>query len=95
MLPASLAPLRLATCRPVLLASLWSGTPWLFHFLLQFASLRFGNYTLNGLVGFELSHKTYGIIGTGNIGIEVGRPACVWRLVGVVGVAGGSEALSC
>ena len=30
-----------------------------------------GNYTLNGIVGFELSHKTYGVVGTGNIGIEV------------------------
>lgn len=25
-----------------------------------------------GLIGFEMSHKTYGVIGTGNIGIEVG-----------------------
>jgi D-lactate dehydrogenase len=30
-----------------------------------------GNYTLNGLVGVELSGKTFGIVGTGNIGIEM------------------------
>lgn len=38
---------------------------------LQLPRARMGNYTLNGLIGVELSHKTYGVIGTGNIGIEV------------------------
>jgi len=30
-----------------------------------------GNYSLNGLVGREVSFKTYGIVGTGNIGVEL------------------------
>jgi len=30
-----------------------------------------GNYQLSGLVGLEVSGKTYGIIGTGNIGLEL------------------------
>ncbi|EFN59634.1 hypothetical protein CHLNCDRAFT_55930 [Chlorella variabilis] len=30
-----------------------------------------GNYTLSGIVGMELSFKTYGVVGTGNIGIEM------------------------
>lgn len=30
-----------------------------------------GNYTLNGLVGTQLSGKTFGIVGTGAIGIEL------------------------
>lgn len=30
-----------------------------------------GNYTLNGLVGREISGKNYGIVGTGNIGTEL------------------------
>lgn len=30
-----------------------------------------GNYTLSGLVGLELSGKTFGVVGTGNIGIEL------------------------
>lgn len=30
-----------------------------------------GNYSLDGLVGMELSRKTYGVIGTGNIGVEL------------------------
>ena len=37
----------------------------------QLGRVAAGNYTLNGIVGFELSHKTYGVVGTGNIGIEV------------------------
>lgn len=38
---------------------------------LQIPRVKEGNYTLNGVVGMELSYKTYGIIGTGNIGIEM------------------------
>jgi len=30
-----------------------------------------GNYTVNGLVGMELTGKTFGIIGTGKIGVEM------------------------
>lgn len=30
-----------------------------------------GNYTVNGLVGMELTGKTFGIVGTGKIGIEM------------------------
>ena len=30
-----------------------------------------GNYEASGLVGYELSNKTYGIVGTGKIGIEL------------------------
>ncbi|GAB4816217.1 hypothetical protein N2152v2_003263 [Parachlorella kessleri] len=30
-----------------------------------------GNYTLSGLVGFELSGKTFGIVGTGKIGLAL------------------------
>ena len=30
-----------------------------------------GNYTLNGLIGFEISGKTFGIVGTGKIGVEL------------------------
>lgn len=39
---------------------------------LRSASLKVavGNYTLNGLVGMELTGKTFGVIGTGNIGVE-------------------------
>lgn len=29
-----------------------------------------GNYTSEGLVGWQLSGKTYGVVGTGNIGVE-------------------------
>ena len=32
-----------------------------------------GNYSLNGLVGFEMYQKTIGIIGTGAIGYEAVR----------------------
>lgn len=32
-----------------------------------------GNYSLNGLVGFEMYKKTVGVIGTGAIGIEAVR----------------------
>lgn len=41
------------------------------HIQLQVPRVREGNYTLNGLIGFELSGKTYGVVGTGNIGIEM------------------------
>ena len=39
---------------------------------LRSASLKVavGNYTLDGLVGTQLTGKTFGVIGTGNIGIE-------------------------
>lgn len=30
--------------------------------------VKVGNYEASGLVGAEVSHKTYGIVGTGNIG---------------------------
>lgn len=30
-----------------------------------------GNYEISGLVGSEVSHKTYGIVGTGKIGVEL------------------------
>ena len=33
--------------------------------------VREGTYTLSGLVGFELTGKTYGVVGTGKIGIEM------------------------
>lgn len=36
----------------------------------QIPRVKAGNYTLNGIVGIELSFKTYGVVGTGNIGIE-------------------------
>lgn len=39
----------------------------------QLPRVRVGNYTLNGIVGFELSRKTYGVVGTGNIGVELIR----------------------
>lgn len=39
--------------------------------------MKMGNYTLNGIVGFELSRKTYGVVGTGNIGIEASAAAPV------------------
>ncbi|PSC71755.1 D-lactate dehydrogenase [Micractinium conductrix] len=37
----------------------------------QIPRVKAGNYTLNGIVGIELSFKTYGVVGTGNIGIEM------------------------
>ncbi|PRW33160.1 D-lactate dehydrogenase [Chlorella sorokiniana] len=40
------------------------------HLQLQVQRVKMGNYTLNGLIGFELSGKTYGVVGTGKIGIE-------------------------
>jgi D-lactate dehydrogenase len=42
----------------------------------QMRRVEAGNYTLSGIVGLELSYKTYGVIGTGNIGIEVGGGGC-------------------
>lgn len=30
-----------------------------------------GNYTLSGLIGFELSGKTFGVVGTGKIGVAL------------------------
>lgn len=48
-----------------------------------------GNYTLSGIVGMELSFKTYGVVGTGNIGIEVRRCArCAASWPGRAGPAG-------
>lgn len=35
--------------------------------------VREGNFLLNGLVGFNLSDKTVGILGTGNIGMRTGK----------------------
>ncbi|KAI3429413.1 hypothetical protein D9Q98_005508 [Chlorella vulgaris] len=37
----------------------------------QMQRMAAGNYTLNGVVGTQLSYKTYGVMGTGNIGIEM------------------------
>ncbi len=46
----------------------------------QLPRMKMGNYTLNGIVGFELSRKTYGVVGTGNIGIEASAaPVGAWR----------------
>jgi D-lactate dehydrogenase len=39
------------------------------------ARVRDGNFSLDGLVGFELSGKTFGVIGTGRIGQAVARIA--------------------
>lgn len=41
----------------------------------QMQRMAAGNYTLNGVVGTQLSYKTYGVMGTGNIGIEASAPA--------------------
>jgi hypothetical protein len=32
-----------------------------------------GNYTLSGLVGFEMKNKAVGVVGTGAIGVEACR----------------------
>jgi D-lactate dehydrogenase len=38
-----------------------------------YARVREGNFALDGLLGFDLHGRTVGIVGTGTIGIEVGR----------------------
>ena len=38
--------------------------------------VREGNFTLNGLLGFEIYKKTVGVIGTGKIGILLARIMC-------------------
>lgn len=38
-----------------------------------YARVREGNFSLNGLIGFELRDQTIGIIGLGRIGIELAR----------------------
>lgn len=35
---------------------------------LAYNRVREGNYTLSGLIGFELGKRVVGIVGTGNIG---------------------------
>ena len=40
-----------------------------------------GDYTLSGLVGFELRCKTVGIVGTGAIGSAAARIFCVSLLL--------------
>lgn len=65
--------LRLAAGRPA--ATRFAGRPALparRELQHQLPRMKMGNYTLNGIVGLELSRKTYGVVGTGNIGIEVG-----------------------
>lgn len=37
------------------------------------ARVREGNFSLDGLMGFDLRHRTVGIIGTGQIGLVTGR----------------------
>ncbi|NJP06675.1 MAG: 2-hydroxyacid dehydrogenase [Chloroflexaceae bacterium] len=43
------------------------------HIHRAFARVREGNFALDGLMGFDMHGKTVGIIGTGKIGLEVGR----------------------
>lgn len=38
-----------------------------------YARVREGNFALDGLLGFDLRGRTIGIVGTGKIGVEVGR----------------------
>jgi lactate dehydrogenase-like 2-hydroxyacid dehydrogenase len=38
------------------------------HLHLAYDRVRAGNYTLSGLVGFEMAGKTVGVLGTGAIG---------------------------
>ncbi len=35
--------------------------------------IRDGNFALDGLLGFDIRGRTVGIIGTGQIGVEVAR----------------------
>jgi D-lactate dehydrogenase len=38
-----------------------------------YARVREGNFSLDGLLGFDLCHRTIGIVGTGRIGVMVAQ----------------------
>lgn len=46
-----------------------------------------GNYSLNGLVGFEMYNKTVGVVGTGAIGYEAIRILKVGQHLRLVGIS--------
>ncbi len=45
-----------------------------------YCQVREGNFSLNGLLGFDMAGKTAGIIGTGKIGALVVRTLCAMRM---------------
>jgi len=49
-----------------------------------YCQVREGNFSLNGLLGFDMAGKTAGIIGTGRIGALVVRTLCAMRMNVVV-----------
>lgn len=48
------------------------------HIPRAYNRVRDGNFSLDGLVGFDLAHKTAGVVGTGRIGALVAR--LLWHL---------------